>query len=222
MLFEALLRQTYDGKSVLNRWHYSGSGTPAAVSLSFALAKAFGVIPDAGIYPTGSIFRTLAAIQNSGVTYQELQVRALYDVSDFYVVPFPGGVGGQYDGGSPMSPFNAFAVQSNRVRTDVRRGSKRFVGVSEETVGNYGALTSGVLTALGTVATAMSTPLTYDDEGNTLTFQSCVLSFEEYTSPRSKPAYKQYATLALQMEHAALGVLWTAKPNVTTQNSRKA
>jgi len=222
MLFEVLLRQAYLNKNVLNRWHYSSSGTPAAVSLSFALASAFGGVPDeiTNEFPADTIMNTLANIQHTALAYVELQVQALYSVSDFYTIPYASGQNG-LTGGTAMSTFYAYALQSNRVRTDVRRGNKRLAGVSETYVGTGGVIESSIVDALDTLAEQMSAVLTYDDEGNTLSFTPAVLSFDEYTAPSGKPAYRPYPTLAEQLDHAALGVVWQAKPNATTQNTRK-
>lgn len=222
MLYEVLLRQSYLGKNVLNRWHYTSTGTPAAVSGSFALASAFGGIPDPldGQFPAGTVMGELHTLQSTSLLYVEMQVQALYDVVDFYTVPYPADQNGSADG-TAMSTFYAYAVQSNRVRTDVRRGNKRFAAVVEEGVGAGGVVVGAFATALADVAAEMSDVLEYDDEGNVLTFTPVVLSFDEYTTPNNKPAYRPYPTLAEQLEHAAVGVLWTAKNNATTQNTRK-
>lgn len=222
MLFEVLLRQLYLGKNILNRWHFNSSGTPAAVSLSFGLASAFGGIPDGitGAFPVGSIMDLLANVQHESLQYVELTVEALYDVADFYTTPYSSSQVG-LNTGTAMATYEAYSLQSNRVRTDVRRGNKRIASVSETYVDTGGVIVGGMVAALDNLAGAMSTPLTYDDEGNTLTYTPCVLAFEEYTAPSGKPAYRKWATLSVQLDHAALGVSWVAKPYSTTQNTRK-
>jgi len=221
-LLEVVLRQRYFDAEVLNRWHYQSSGTPAAVSMSFALASAFGGIVDiiTGNFPGGTIMNDLQNVQNTELFYVELQVENLYDVVDFYAVPYSSTLNGLVTG-TPMSKFYAFPLQSNRVRTDIGRGNKRFAGVTEEAVGNDGVIGGAVLSALTSTAEAMSDTLEYDDEGNTLSFTPVVLSFPKYTAPSGKPADKKYATLSAQLDHAAIGVTWTTKANATTQNSRK-
>lgn len=224
MLFEVLLRQAYNSRNVLNRWFYSGSGTPAAVQMSFALASAFGGIPDdiTSAFPDNSVMLGLANLQSTGLVYVELAVENLYDVGDFYTIPYSPSQNGEASGPA-MSPFVAYAAQSNRIRTDIRRGNKRFAGVTEDNIDAYGALSSGALTALGNICTAMSETLEYDDEGNTLSFQPTVLSFEKHAPDTDHKTewYSLYETLAEQEDHAAVGVNWTAKAYMTTQNTRK-
>lgn len=223
MLFEVVLRQSYKGRAVLNRWHYNSSGVPAAVSLSFALVSAFGGIPDelTSEFPDDTIMKGLAEVQSEDLVYVELSATALYDVTDFYSVPYaPSQAGTQ--GGTPMSPFMAYTFSSNRVRTDIRRGFKRFAGVSEQYVGDGGVIEAGMPALLTTLAGRMSGTLEYDDEGNTLSFQPVVLSLELQTPVTDPRRYELYPTLAEQLEHAALGINWTAGAFVTTQNTRKA
>lgn len=225
MLYEVLLRQSYFGRNVLNRWHYNGSGTPAAVSLSFALTSAFGGILPAlsSDFINDTIMGELQDVQSEATVFVELQVKALYDVVDFYTVPYAPDISAT-QGGTPMSPFNAYAFQTNRVRTDIRRGNKRIVGVSEQYVGDAGIIEAGMPALLNNLADLMSDTLEYDDEGNTLSFQPAVLSFEKHApdADHDEDWYAPYPTNAEQLDHTALGVSWTLKPYVTTQNSRKS
>lgn len=221
MLYEVVLRQEYYGQEVLNRWHYNGSGTPAAVSLSFALTKALGFIPLAGVFPSNTLFSALRGLQASTLAYLEVEVTALYDVVDFYTRPFVGATKGLNTNGLPESPLLAYGLQSNRVVSNIRRGNKRLAGVDEGGVGAGGVLEAAYVTLLQDVADEMSEVVTYDDEGNTLTFTPCVLSFEEYTAPSGRPAYQKYGTLSEQLDHAALGVLWSPVTTIRSQVSRQ-
>lgn len=225
MLYEVLLRQSYFSRNILNRWNYNGSGVPAAVSMSFALASAFGGILGelSSDFANDTIMGELQDTQSEAVTFVELQVRALYDVVDFYTIPYAPDVSAT-QGGTPMSPFNAYAFQTNRVRTDIRRGNKRIVGVSEQYVGDGGIIEAGMPALLNHLAELMSDTLEYDDEGNTLSFQPAILSYQKHApdEDHDEDWYSPYATNALQLDHTALGVAWTLKPYVTTQNSRKS
>ena len=222
MLFEVVLRQSYLGRNVLNRWYYNGTGTPASVDLSFGLISALGGIPDiiTGEFPADTLMSALADVQHTELKYLELKAEALYDVSDFYSVVYPPSQAGT-QGGTAASQFIAYALQSNRVRTDIRRGSKRFAGVSEQYMGTGGVLDAGMDDLLAVVAAIMSDNLEYDDEGNTLTYQPVILSLEPASPPTVPQSYALYPTNAEQLEHAALGILWTAQNFVTTQNTRK-
>lgn len=222
MLFEVVLRQSFLTKPAINRWHFNSSGTPASVSLSFALISALGGIPDpiTGAFPAGSLMEAIAALQADDVSYQSIEARALYSVTDFYDTPFPSGQTGVRTG-EVMNNFEAFAIRSSRVRTDVGRGFKRFAGVTEDRVNGGGEVASGALSDLQDICDILNSGIEYDDEGTTLTFTSCVLGFQEYTTPSGKKAYKQYSTLSAQLDHAAIGVIWAPSPLTTTQNSRK-
>lgn len=214
------LRQRYVNQLVLNTFDFVASGTPAAVSLSFALVAAFGAIPDPVTgYPLDSAFHAFRQPQVEGVLYEEAQAENLYSVTDFYTRPFLADTTGLYDDVG-LSPFNAYGLYTNRVRTDVRRGMKRIAGVAEGANGEGGVLTSPFPGYLEDFCDILSAPLTYDDEGNTLTFTSCVLGLDMYTVPPAPKAYRPYGTEAGQLEHTAQGILWQAYPNVRSQVSR--
>lgn len=222
MLFEVTLRQNFLSKPAINRMHFNSSGTPAAVSLSFALASALGGIPDpiTSEFPAGSFMAELAGIQADDVQYAELEVRALYSVTDFYSVPYSASQTGAQTG-EVMNNFDAYTIRSNRVRTDVGRGFKRFAGVTEAHVGAAGEVSPTMIENLSALCGILNDGVTYDDEGTTLSFSSVVLAFEGYTAPSGKPAYRPYETLAEQLDHMADGVIWAPLPLTTTQSSRK-
>lgn len=222
-ILEAVLSQTYQGQQVINRWYYVSSGTPAAVSLSFALCSAMGLLEAAGsplTFPAGTIGVALQALQHTDVTFVSTAVRDLYSDTDFYESPYPAGVVGTA-GGTAATPALAYGFQTNRVRQSVRRGAKRITGVSEDAMGTGGVLVAPFVVPVQTLADRMSATLTYDDEGNTLTFVPAVLAFDMYTTPPAPPAYRKYPTEAEQLLHTAQGVLWTPKTFVRTQLSRQ-
>lgn len=222
MLFEVTLRQNFLTKPAINRWHFNSSGTPASVSLSFALVSALGGIPApiTGAFPAGSLMEAIAALQADDVVYQEIEAKALYSVTDFYATPFPSGQRGVRTG-EVMNNFESFSIRSSRVRTDIGRGFKRFAGVTEDRVNAGGVVASSAVADMQAICDILNAGVTYDDEGTTLTFTSCVLGFQEYTTPKGKPAYRPYPTLTAQLDHAAIGVIWSPVTLTTTQNSRK-
>lgn len=218
MLYELVMRSTYFGQQIINRFNYVMTGTPAAVSGSFALQYAFfggsGAAPSAG-----SIVGQLIDVVVNDWSLTEIESRAVYSATDFYTRPFITPVVGEQTG-KALSPITAYGLRTNRVRSDIARGTKRFVGVTEAGV-NEGGTIGGILGAVQEVATAMSAILTYDDEGNTLSFSPCVVQKEKYTAPSGKPAYRYYPTLAEQLDHVALGIQWEAYPQVRSQVSRQ-
>jgi len=223
VLMEVKMQGSYLGQQVISTFNYQGSGTPAAVSMSFALSSAFGLIPSAGVYPTGTPFYGMRNGYSNQVSYSIGAVRDIYSDTDFYETPLvPLGVGNNT--GTPSPSFNAFGFRTNRVRADIRRGFKRLPGVVTEVIGSNGALTSTALTAAQANAGLLSLVLTYDDEGNTLTFTPCVLGREKYAVPDSSPiryAYRYYPTEAEQEDFVAAGIVYQANTTVRSQVSRQ-
>lgn len=219
-ILELLLRGSFAGQECINRWNYVSSGTPAAVSLSFALTSAFGVIPAAGIYPAGSPFRLIKDELNVEFKFEEVQVKDVYSVTDFYTRPFVANTTGSM-AGEASPPFLSYGFRTNRVRSDIRRGTKRFAGVIEGAVGPLGIIGTAVMGHLQAIADAMSDVLTYIDEGNTISFTPAVCGKEKYTTPEGNEAYRYYASESSQLAHTATGVLWEAYPEVRSQVSRQ-
>lgn len=222
-IMEVVLVQRYYNQTVLNRFHYIASGTPAAVTLSYGLLHAMALLPSRlsnGSFPNGVFMNKVQAIQVADVTTISANARDLYSVTDFYESPFPtpptGGNGGQ-----GQSPAVAYGFSQSRVRTDIRRGMKRFVGVSESSVDGGGVIASGTLGIMSDLADLMGDTLTYDDEGNTLTYAPCILGYEEYTTPSGKKAYRKYATASAQLAHVAQGGIWSPYTTTRTQTSRQ-
>lgn len=222
-ILELTLSMSYAGQLAINRFHFVSSGTPSAVTKSFGLMGASGFLTVSGsplAFPSGTLAQTIRSVQTTGVQYISAYARNLYDPVDFYERPYPVPVYGAQSGvGS--SPFMAYGLFSSRVRTDIRRGFKRFVGVREESIKEGGEVEAGMIAALGEICNKLNSPMTYDDEGNTLTYTSCVLSFQEYTTPSGKKAYRPYATESAQLSHLASGVQWAPYTVIRSQTSRQ-
>lgn len=222
MLYELTMFGTFYNQQIVNRFNYLSTGIPAAVSGSFALMKAFGAIPDNAVYPAGAPFAKIMQFLSSAFSITSVVTRAAadYDPLDFYERPFPTPfVGGS--GGDAMSPAVAYGYRTNRVRLDIDRGTKRFVGVPETAVMSGGVIGTAFYAELVQTAAAMSATLTYDDEGNTISFAPCVVHKQEYTTPRGRRAYRYYPTLEQQLEYVATGITWQPYTTVRTQTSRQ-
>jgi len=220
--YEVVLRGSYAGQEVINRWNYTIAGTLASVTGSFALASAFGTIPDVITgFPSDGLFQAIRNIQAASTEYIELVVKEIWDEEDFYTNPFDTGTLGSVSGaGAPG--VDAIGFRTNRVTRAIRRGTKRFVGVPQGWIGDTGSLTGGA-TQIAALATLMAANITYDDEGNTITFTPAVAGKEKY-HPASNPtgwAYKYYGSWALQSPHVAQGFLWQPYDNVRSQTSRQ-
>lgn len=225
-ILELTLQSTFYNQEVINRWNYVSSGTPAAVSLSYALAYAFGTIYDLVAvppgYPTGKPFEAIRNIQSSLVVYDQVTVVDMYSETDFYETPFIQAAAGAR-GGECLPPTAAVGFRTGRVRRDIRRGTKRFAGLPEADTSNN-TFAGPYQALLTTLASRMSAPLTYNDEGNTITFTPAILGRELYTPDPLRPerkAYRPYATETLQMQHLAQGFAWDWYSGVRTQVSRQ-
>lgn len=224
-IMEVVLQQSYLNQVIINRWNYLASGVPAAVSFSFALTNAFGAIPSAGVYPADRVITRLAALQSANVGFTVITVKNVYSVTDFYSTPFTTVLNGARTGGENMPPFAAFGFRTNRVRADIQRATKRFCGMLEGD-NDAGSIQSGIVATLEALATAMSAVLTYDDEGNTLTFAPIVVGKQEYDPNPDDPtrnhrAYRYYPTETEQLQKVAQSIVWQHYATVRSQTSRQ-
>jgi len=224
-LMEATLVQNYGDQECVNRFYYQSSGTPAAASLSFLLTRGMGAIAVAGVYPSTKLMRKIADIQATTVSFVLLTCKNMYSVTDFYSLPFIEPLAGLV-GGNSNAPNVATGYRTNRVRSDIRRGTKRFTGVAESNVTSEGMLDSTFATVAGAaLATAMSAVITETDEGNTITFTPVVLGKQRYNPDTGLPsdtgrAYRPYPTESEQLDHVASGILWDIYADTRTQTSR--
>lgn len=222
-LYEVVLEQAFEGQQCINRWNYVMTGTPAAVTGSFALLSAIGALSETTTLNPSSLFGKIQAIQNASVSFTQAIARAIYIDDDFYDNPFLANTkGAQGNAGSAYSPIDAYGFRSTRVKQSIRRGYKRFVGVDTSLVGSGGRVNDSGDTLMATLAAAMAATLSYTDEGNSLTFAPCVVSKEKYTVPTSgKTAYRYYPTEVAQAAHLAQGIGWEAYDRVSSQTSRQ-
>lgn len=221
-LMEVVLEQVYNGQQCINRWNYMASGTPGGTTLSFGLISALGFLPTSTTLLAGSVGAELQSLQNPSVRFVQATVRGVFLDDDFYGSPFLASTfGTRASQGEPITSVNAFGFRSTRVKQSIGRGYKRFVGMSEGVVGDYGNLTSPTLTQMTAVADAMSDTLSFDDEGSTLSYVPCIAQKLKYTTPSGKTAYKYYSTETLQAPHNALGISWEGYNTTRTQVSRQ-
>jgi len=222
-ILEATLTSEYVGQLIINRWHYIATGDPAPVTNSFGLLSAMGwLLPGASAvtFATGTVAKQVQNCLHSDLAFRAIYVRDLYDPTDFIETAFPSGVVG-LAGGEAASPVLAYGLNSNRVRTDIRRGQKRFSGVTETAMNSGGLLTGAILTELDTLAVKMGDVLSYTTGGASLSLTPAVLQYERYETDSGSFAYRKYATESAQLTHAAVGVSWVVKDRVRTQTSRQ-
>lgn len=219
-LYEVVLRSTYKNQQLINRWNYMGSGTPISISMSFALVQAMGFAPVAGAFPVDTIANRIQNNVHTATAFEEVQVKDVYGTTDFFTLPFVPKPAGQVTG-EGASPLLAIGFKTNRVRSDIGRGTKRFGGVSEFTMAEGGEILAASIAGLTSLADAMSETLEYIDGGNTLTFIPCVVSKQKYVAPSGRDAYRYYPTFAEQDDHIASGVVWSLYTQIRSQVSRQ-
>ena len=222
-LFEVVLKQSFAGQEVINRWNYLGSGTPAAVSLSFGLVSAMGFVAggEPPVFPSGTLFHKMRQIQAPNISYAEVICANVFDPLDFYTTNFPVGTTGLDNQGDARQSFAAAGFRTNIVNRDIARGTKRIAGIPEGWTGPNNALNPTYLANMEALATEMGATITYDDEGNTLTYQPCIVQKEKYTTPRGRTAYRYYPSLTVQLSHIASGIRWEVYNTVRSQVSRQ-
>lgn len=218
-LYKITVFQRFATQQVINRWYYQTNSTPAVVSGSFALAGAFGVVT--GVSPAvDTVFADWRNNISDQVTFDEVLVENLYDPIDFYAQPFVAGTTGNATGASEP-PFVALGFRTSRTRTDIRRGTKRFVGALDGQTDNQGVILPAALANLQVLANRMSESITYDDEGNVLSFVPAILKFQSYTTPAGNTAYQKYPTLAEQEQNMSIGFQWAPYETLRSQTSRQ-
>lgn len=217
-IYEVVLNGSYFNQATVNRWNYVSGGIPAAVQGSFGLAFAMGLAPVGNV---DTIFGNIKQIVSNQLIFTSFSIKNLYNPEDFYSAPFGTPQAGVATG-QAMSPINAYGYRTNQVNTEIDRGTKRFAGTTETDVDAGGVVTSGFRTSLmNPLAVKMSAVLTYDDEGNTVSYSPAILSKEAYTTPSGRTAYRKYATEAEQLDHAAIGITWESYATVRSQISRQ-
>lgn len=219
-IMEVILRSVMLGQQCVNRWNYVSSGDEGDVSKSFALVDAMGFVPSAGEPPADTIMDQLKAMTDASVTFLEVQARDVYSVTDFYTLPFPAAYNGEKTG-EASAPFVAFGFKTNRVRSDIGRGTKRFVGIPEDYLSDGGVLNVDGLAAGVALAGLMSEILLYPDVGDTISFSPAVVKKEAYTTPSGREAYRYRASEALQLAQTAYPVEWEAYTQARSQVSRQ-
>jgi len=220
--YEVTVRQRYFDQLCINVFNYFTSLSVGVTPNSLELLTLMGFIPtgDPLDFPADTLAWHMAEQQNAGVEYLTAEARELYSVTDFYEAVYSPALIGHLTSGEAMSPLAAYGVFSNRVRTDIRRGFKRFVGVSEGQIGSGGVLASGALGGVTAIADAMSASLT----GAAAVYFPCVISRlkEAYTEGGvTKYRYVLYPTPEEQEDHTAVGVTYAAYTTMRSQTSRQ-
>lgn len=221
-------QQEYDGQLVLNTYTYISDSDEDADVLCQAVLNALGVVDTNGAFPgsyaSGGLAEAVQNFQVPSVTHVAWRAITPYDPLGLYEVVLPPGSDGARPGtqaGDDLAPFIAASIRSNRLRRDVRRGFKRYVGIREGDVDtntindDYGALT-----ALQSLATTAGTAFVGETSSvASITVNPSIVPLQPNPSP--PPAYQLFPTETEAINAAAIGVTYSTPGTVTTQNSRK-
>lgn len=158
---------------------------------------------------------------SQNLVFELVTVKDVYSTTDFYewTFPIPGTASQGAYIGTAEAPFIAFGYKSSKVRTDIKRGAKRFPGVSASQQTAGGTWAAGTLTLMANLATAMSLVLNGPAGSN---FLSSVVKKEKVPvlvdeEPTGRFKYEYYTDPAVQIANQMSPVVWD---NVTTQRSQ--
>lgn len=223
MLYELKFFGRYYGQRTIYTFNYVADTIATGVLGAFGLVYATGAIIDSVHTSFDGLFLALLDTHSQQWTCDRIVARAPrdYDVTDFYEYVFTSPEPGNITSTDTASPQAAYGLVTNRVRLDIKPGSKRLAGVAQNLVDAGGVLSSTITTPLADLCELLTEPLEYVATGGTTTYHNCVVGKEMYTEPPAKKAYRYYATLSEQLDHIARDVTWSLNPNETTQNSRK-
>lgn len=219
-LYTVNFRQRYYGQLCINSFDYYSPPGIGNTPDAFELAGLFGLIPvgDPLAFPVDSIAGALQGMQNTGVEYLSADVRELYSLDDFYEAAYDPVLVGEANSGNDMSPFTAYGFYTSRVRLDIRRSFKRFVGCAEGLVDAGGEISSAQLAVMTGVSELMSEILVAD----TASYHPCTIQREKLTDGETgKVSYKLYEDEGEQEAHIAFPLVWSSYTQVRSQTSRQ-
>ena len=123
-IWEIRLRQTFLGQNVVNLFYYKDTDTGDIISLDQISAQ---FLTD--------VLNVIIEIQHTGVETVDIRTRKVGGTNE-HVLDGLGSDGTRP--GEPLNSFSAYGFRLNRTNIDVRNGSKRFAGVSEDDVSGNG------------------------------------------------------------------------------------
>ncbi len=216
----------------INRWNYTGDGTPVAPSdRAFSLLSALGMIPSAGVAPSGTLLQLVTAMVHPDLVFTQAICLNPYDPTDFYDAAFAPVVPGLNSGGASLSPASAFGFVTTVIRRDIARGTKRFPGIQKDSSDAGGIISSAGLALMDDVVTAMNATVTHTIGAVTFTFVPVIAGKEKYVVPGSSPvryAYRYHKETgvpatdkATQLAATAGPTIWQRYNTVRTQTSRQ-
>lgn len=226
--FEVTILGQKSSQLVVNRANFVSNNETPETAHSLGLLQALGYDPEGGDHPLSTSFLTrFLNAQTTLYQIDEIIVRNLWSTTDFITQPVSGvdwqgtiAVGA----GDGLQNFVAAKLRTNRVRTDIRRGTMSLTGGTEEQTEGADVWTSAYLALLSQVAAALNAGPTYTSGGASTQFLPAVFGKERYVVPDSDPvryAYRYYTDFALFQANVASPVTWSAVERTSSQVSRK-
>jgi len=221
-LYEFVMQATYAGQEIVNRWNYLGTGDDGLSNPSFGLATALGAAEAGTGFTTDSMLYHISGLQIDTLVYHQCLVRSVYVPTDFIDIPYPTPKPGLVTGVDGESPFVAIGFRSNRVRTDIGRGFKRFAGIPETEVTSLGIVSSALDELLASISTDLGASVSYTADSITWNYVPVIVGKEVVPATETTPKkYRYYATETLQAAHLASGIAWEPYTTVRSQVSRQ-
>lgn len=226
--FEVTVLGQKNGQLVVNRLNFTSNNETVETANAVGLLTAIGYLAsDPAVPDENSVLDAMLQAQTTGYQIDEIVVRNLWSVTDFITQPVSG-AGWQgaiaVGAGDGLQTFIAAKLRTNRVRTDIRRGTLSLTGGTEEQTEGADVWTAGYLALLNGVAVALNLGPTYTSGGASTQFLPSVFKKERYVVPDSDPvrfAYRYYTDFALFQANIASPVTWSAVERITSQVSRK-
>jgi len=217
------------GQQIVNRLNFTSDIDDPTVTTAFSLLQSLGWdVADVTTPSVNSVFENLLIAQTTAYQMDEILVRNLFNVTDFVTMPVTGaGWAGQITiaSGDRIPTFVASKIQTNRVRTDIRRGSLALTGGTEEQIEGSDVWNTAYVGLLTDLCSALNLPPSRTVGASTVLWRPSVYSKERYeVNPGGDPvryAYRYYLTEEEQAQHVAIGVTWSPVEDVTSQVSRK-
>ncbi len=226
--YEVTILGQRNSQLVVNRLNFTTNNETVETANAVGLLTALGYD---SVDPSGpSADSTLEALLNAqtvGYSIDEIIVRNLWSVTDFITQPVTGVAWSgtiAVAAGDATPTFIASKLRTNRVRTDIRRGTLALTGGTEEQIEGADVWSSGYMSLLNMVATRLNAGPTYTSGGASTIFQPSVFKKEDYVVPGSDPvrkAYRYYTDFTLFQANIASPVTWSGVERVTSQVSRK-
>jgi len=227
-MYEVTLKGTYQQQQVINRLCFTSDVDTPSTTNAFALGRALGllnVIVDGPL--EDSVLEAYLACQTDLFQMDEILIRNLFNPTDFYTAALSGVTwrGSNPAGTAALMPFVASKLQTNRINTEIARGSLALTPFTEAAYDNSGVLNEGSLAVLQELCDRLNEPPSAAEDSDVTNFIPTVFQKEEYDVPDSgtppRKAYRYYTDPAIQAEHSAVGVTWFPKNRATSQTSRR-